>query len=317
MNKEELRQLHKIHYKENLEKRFGRTDFEILEFKSTKDPASIKCLRCDSIMVHRADSWYEKKSLCKCDRKPALTQAGKEAKHKFQYWFSTQGYKRYDLIQDFYSLRLPVTLRCKKCGKEQNRTVKELLKDDRCLCCERKIIVKKTNEQFIKEVEDFCGDEYTFIEEYDGINTPILVRHNTCGKIIRVKPSQFLAGKNTCPFCHTNSKGEKKIERLLDKNHIPYIKQFRIETYRRAPFDFFLPNYNLLIEFQGIQHFGPVQQFGGQRQFERQQIIDTEKKAKAEALEYTVVYFSYQDYSILDDIVVQRLSEYGVEFTSK
>lgn len=33
------------------------------------------------------------------------------------------------------------------------------------------------------------------------------------------------------------------------------------------PFDFYLPEYNLCIEFQGIQHFQPVPYFGGQEKF--------------------------------------------------
>jgi hypothetical protein len=34
---------------------------------------------------------------------------------------------------------------------------------------------------------------------------------------------------------------------------------------RKAPFDFYLPDYNLLIEFQGRQHYEAVEKFGGEK----------------------------------------------------
>ncbi len=36
----------------------------------------------------------------------------------------------------------------------------------------------------------------------------------------------------------------------------------------KLTFDFYLPDYNLCIEFDGRQHFEPVEHFGGQKEFE-------------------------------------------------
>jgi len=50
---------------------------------------------------------------------------------------------------------------------------------------------------------------------------------------------------------------------LLD---IEYIKQKRFEKCRNKlplPFDFYLPNENICIEYDGIQHFKPIDYFGG------------------------------------------------------
>jgi hypothetical protein len=35
-------------------------------------------------------------------------------------------------------------------------------------------------------------------------------------------------------------------------------------------YDFFLPDFNLLIEYQGRQHFIPVERFGGEETFKIQ-----------------------------------------------
>ena len=45
----------------------------------------------------------------------------------------------------------------------------------------------KTNDEFLKEVHDLVGDEYTFLEEYKGARVPIKYRHNPCGNIYKEK----------------------------------------------------------------------------------------------------------------------------------
>ena len=60
-----------------------------------------------------------------------------------------------------------------------------------------------------------------------------------------------------CPKCQI-SKGEALVEKFLKENNINYIyqKQIKIKN-RKKPFyfDFYLPDYNLAIEFDGIFHF--------------------------------------------------------------
>ena len=63
-----------------------------------------------------------------------------------------------------------------------------------------------------------------------------------------------------CPVCQS-SKGEVRIEKFLELNKIQSEKQKRFATCRDKrplPFDFFLPNEKVLIEFNGIQHYEKV-----------------------------------------------------------
>lgn len=72
-------------------------------------------------------------------------------------------------------------------------------------------------------------------------------------------------GGNGCPSCN-ESIGEKKIKSILDVLGINYKAQKRFEDCKHKktlPFDFYLPNNNVLIEYDGIQHFEPVDFFGG------------------------------------------------------
>lgn len=68
-----------------------------------------------------------------------------------------------------------------------------------------------------------------------------------------------------CPHCN-ESQGEKRIRKWLLTNNINFIAQYRFNDCRNIrplPFDFYLPNYNTCIEFDGIQHFEETYQFMG------------------------------------------------------
>ena len=60
-----------------------------------------------------------------------------------------------------------------------------------------------------------------------------------------------------CPKCFgQKSKGEIAIGKWLKDNQIIFIEQQTLEyPYKRYKFDFYLPDYNLAIEYQGEQHY--------------------------------------------------------------
>lgn len=63
-----------------------------------------------------------------------------------------------------------------------------------------------------------------------------------------------------CPRCKS-SKGERMIRDFLNKNQISYEEQKKFQDCKRLkslPFDFYLPQLNIIIEFQGAQHFEPI-----------------------------------------------------------
>lgn len=64
---------------------------------------------------------------------------------------------------------------------------------------------KKTNIEFLEQVKNVVGEEYTFLEQYVNNSTKINVRHNVCGNIYSVSPDKFLFGRR-CPYCAKNKK---------------------------------------------------------------------------------------------------------------
>lgn len=59
---------------------------------------------------------------------------------------------------------------------------------------------KKTNEEYVKEVYELVGDEYSVIDEYVDARTKIAMLHNVCGRMWDVSPNNFLRGRR-CSHC--------------------------------------------------------------------------------------------------------------------
>ena len=85
-----------------------------------------------------------------------------------------------------------------------------------------------------------------------------------CGNIISVPIADLMSG-NTCSCgCQKESIGEKNIALFLIKNNIKFETQktFKdlknIQKNHNLYFDFFLPDYNILIEFDGPQHYSKI-----------------------------------------------------------
>ena len=64
---------------------------------------------------------------------------------------------------------------------------------------------KKTHEGYIKEVYDFCGDEYCVLGRYTGNTNKILIRHNICNHEWSPTPNNF-PKRTRCPECFGSEK---------------------------------------------------------------------------------------------------------------
>lgn len=75
-----------------------------------------------------------------------------------------------------------------------------------------------------------------------------------------------------------------------------YIKQYPINIHNhRLSFDFFIPSYSCLIEFDGIQHFFPFEHFGGKKRFEKQREYDSFKNNYCKERNIKLVRIKYSD----------------------
>ncbi|HEX3075035.1 MAG TPA: hypothetical protein VHP30_15585 [Ignavibacteriales bacterium] len=138
-----------------------------------------------------------------------------------------------------------------------------LLKGKGCPICNKENSVsplKKSHQQFVKEMDDKFGDEYTVLGEYSLFNKPVSIRHNPCGNQWHPIASNVFA-KGSCPKCK-RSKGEKDIRKFLVDNSLSYEEEFTFEDCRgdkySLRFDFcVMKNESIwfLVEYDGEFHF--------------------------------------------------------------
>jgi len=115
-----------------------------------------------------------------------------------------------------------------------------------------------TTEQFIERAKKVHGDKYNYEKvEYKGRHNKIIVICYKHGEF-KQDPSSHLRG-NGCPVCD-ESHGEKIIRQHLKENNIKFISEKSFKDLRGINngllrFDFFLPDFNICVEFDGRQHF--------------------------------------------------------------
>ncbi len=109
-----------------------------------------------------------------------------------------------------------------------------------------------------------------------------------------ITPAAHLNGKG-CPHC-CSSKGEEHIAKLLRECDIQYKRQKRFSTCRNVktlPFDFYLPEFDILIEYQGQQHYTGWK--GDKTNLLYIQHRDAIKYQWAKKNNYKLFYITYKD----------------------
>lgn len=151
---------------------------------------------------------------------------------------------------------IKICIICNKCCKTFFQTFNQLKKGKGCPYCNS---LKKNNEKFIKEAKVVHKDKYNYsLVNYINRRTKVQIICNKCGKMFEQMPFKHLYGQG-CPHCNI-SFGEQTIEKWLKNKNIRFETQKKFKDckdIRVLPFDFYLPDYNMCIEYQGEQHYTP------------------------------------------------------------
>lgn len=166
-----------------------------------------------------------------------------------------------DVLGDYLNSLTPILHKCKIDGHEWFAEPANILSGRGCPECKRRIlsnIFTKSHEQYVKDVAEINPD-IEVLEQYVNARTPILHRCKQDGYSWNIAPLNILTGQG-CPQCQESS-GERRIRQWLQNKNIKYIYQKTFsdcKDKKELPFDFYLPDYNVCIEFDGRQHFEPV-----------------------------------------------------------
>lgn len=286
---------------EKIKNKYPEEDLTVLLYTGSTEPAKIRCNKCGT--VYEINNGYHfldkvKKKVC---RNCIPREDTREVGHKIENILKNN--KEITLINSYTKITDDLLLKCNHCGGTFKRKPQVFLKSQRCPICDTKVR-QKTKEALQIELQEKFGGEYDIVGDYLGTREYTLFRHNDCGFIFKTTP-HCLLNKQPCPKCKRhNSKGEIAIKKILDAHNINYITQKRFpELGNLLSFDFYLPEKNLLIEYQGEQHYMAIPHFGGEEKFLRQQENDCLKRDFCNVKNIALLEIKYDKIKELENIL--------------
>jgi uncharacterized C2H2 Zn-finger protein len=160
-------------------------------------------------------------------------------------------------------------------------------------------------EKFIRKANLVHNDLYNYsLVEYINAKTKIRILCKIHGEFLQ-RTSDHLNGRG-CPHC-INSQGEKLIAKFLTEKNIAYETEKKFSECkgkkRILPFDFYISKYNLLIEFDGQQHFNIINYWGGIDKFKKQQKTDEIKNNFAKNNNIGLLRIKYNEINNINQLL--------------
>lgn len=116
-----------------------------------------------------------------------------------------------------------------------------------------------------------------------------------------------------CFLCYIESsmsKGERAAEQVFKKYNYTYETQKRFDDCRdkyTLPFDFYLPDYNLIIEIMGEQHEHPIDYFGGKEAFKKCIIHDKIKRDYLKSHNIDILDIWYYEFDKMEELITNKI----------
>lgn len=200
-------------------------------------------------------------------------------------------------IEEYINTDTPILHQCKICKHIWVIKPNHTLNGHGCPMCGFESSAdnkRKPQEEYVQELL-YVNPNIEVVGKYINYITPLLHRCKKCGNEWDAKPCHTMRGHG-CLVCN-ESHGERSISQWLDDNNIEYESQYRFEDCRNKyplPFDFYLPQHNICIEYNGRQHYESIDFFGGEDAFKIRQQHDKIKKNYCQSNDIDLLCISYQ-----------------------
>lgn len=168
---------------------------------------------------------------------------------------------------------------------------------------------KSSTLEFIDKANKIHNNAYNYSKvNYINNHTNIIITCPIHGDFTQL-PGNHLKGAG-CPKCK-ESQGERKIRDYLEAHNIRFEAQKRFtncKDKRTLPFDFYLPDYNMCIEFNGVQHYKRNEQFmRNEEKYDYMKNHDYIKKEYCKKENIRLVIIPYTQLNTINKILNQIL----------
>jgi hypothetical protein len=254
-------------------------DYSLTEYKGAEEKLKIICrkhgefeqqakVHLISFGCHKC--YHEHAALDKIDGKEFIEKANKIHNNKYDY--SKVVYKK--------SINKVIII-CPEHGEFKQRPGNHLLGIGcpKCAYLSAGSYHQSNTEIFIEKANKIHNNKYDYsLVNYKNNHTKVKI---ICPKhgIFEQRPGSHLMNIG-CHYCN-GSKGEIIIKNYLLEHNIKFDPQHKFDNCKykqKLPFDFYLPDYNICIEYQGEQHYKSVKFFGGEEAFKNRKVRDKIKK---------------------------------------
>ena len=257
---------------------------------------------------------YDSKHLCKyCARRGRTTKDFVKEVANIHPEISVLG--------EYEGCEARILCRCNKCGTQWSPPAKQLLGQRKrgCPTCGRQKIIaarKKTTEQFRKELS-IINPDIEVVGEYTNTHTLIKCKCKIHNHGFAAKPCNLLNRTATCPVCSKKiSRMEKRVGDILKIFNINNIWHHKFDDCRGDVFpleyDYYLTDHNVVIEYDGEQHYKPVKCFGGKEGFERRKRYDAIKNQYCRDHGITIIRVPFYVNAQIDDYLISQLKNHGI-----
>ena len=156
----------------------------------------------------------------------------------------------------------------------------------------------------VKQVEDYISPR--------GKHYAMWCCRCDCGNLCSVSGADLRNGMSKSCGCARISSMEFNVKQYFEHNAVVFYTQYKFDNLvgvnnGKLSYDFYLPQYNVLVECQGIQHYEPIEYFGGEEQFKIQQEHDRRKREYAKKNGYKLLEIWYYDYDKIEEILNREL----------
>lgn len=300
---------------QNIFNEFGRpNDYDLLDVskvRGNRSKITVRHKKCGLIFDTPLKMFLYHSTGCpKC-----ASNSLKFTKENFlNIWESAKISEDYQLI-DFLNVKnskSKFTIKHLSCGLQYNVSCNSFFHfKQRCPKCAG-VLPKYTQENFLNiwnAAEQSKNYELVDFSKVVNQKSKFTIKHKICDFSFDTTCTRYFWHKNGCPKC-SRSKGEDKISEILNKNNINFVCEHKINGCVRIfplRFDFYLPDYNLLIEYQGNQHYRANPRWGGEDALKKCQESDAYKKKFALDNNYDFLEIPYWEFGNIEKILTDKL----------
>lgn len=178
-----------------------------------------------------------------------------------------------------------------------------------CSCKQRGIKNRLSRHDLVNQVNSVNGNILLNPDDYINNQAKNLrVKCGECGNVYTTSLANYQHGQTRCSVCsHSESDGERTIRVYLDEHQILYEQEKRYDDCRDErplPFDFYLPQHNLCVEFDGPHHFEPT---FGEELFKKTKKHDKIKNQYCNDKNIKLIRIPYWDGNKIEEILNKHI----------